>query len=196
MRRIVSLQIATLTCVLAACANPPKSTRTIETDNPTVPGAETAMFLDVGDGPVPFAFSIPCGGGVVVGTRLNIHPVIWKVPGQPDRVVHHDPSRTFLIESIAACGTGVVASTQNFNNDTYSYYSPTCENLLGGGATLLTHQGRRMGVLQFQTDPRGGVRIAGYNNQSGPKVAKFYSPDCLNPLGGGRTEVIQAWREI
>lgn len=144
----------------------------------------------------PGSFSVACGGGVIEGVFRSINPVLWKISGQPDKVVfQHQGTNSTILVGIAACGTGVVATGANFNNDKFITYSPDCQNLMGGGATKLTLNSKDIGAVSVKSDSRGGVNVRAYNNKpSPPKFAEFYSPDCLNPVGGGQTEVIRGWQ--
>lgn len=143
-------------------------------------------------------FRLPCGVGVIEGRLRSNQPVLWKVEGQPDVTIFQSVGNLpTLLTNIEVCGSGVVANFQNFNSETFVTYSPSCKALEGGGETVSTFRGKDMGVLNFAPDPRGGVTVSAYHNHSrGARAATFYSPDCLNPLGGGNTQVIQGWKKI
>lgn len=143
-------------------------------------------------------FRLPCGGGFIEGRFRNDRPVLWKVEGQPDVNVFQAVGRLpTTLTKLEVCGSGVVASFHNYNSETFVTYSPNCRDLRSGGETILTFQGKNYGISAFTPDPRGGVIIDAYHNHSrGPRSAKFYSPDCLNPMGGGQTQVVQDWKKI
>lgn len=142
-------------------------------------------------------FRLPCGGGVIEGKLNSNRPVLWKVEGQPDVNVFQAVGRLpTMLTKLEVCGSGVVASFQNFNSETFVTYSPSCRDLRSGGETIVTFQGKDFGISAFAPDPKGGVTIdAFHNHRRGPRFAKFYSPDCLNPMGGGSTQVLMGWRK-
>lgn len=184
--------------VIGALAISSCSTSSQEQTSPTIPPSLSAnteeglIRVNASSG----NFSVACGGGVIEGVFRSIYPVLWKVPGQPDKIVfQRQGTNSTILVGIAACGTGVVATGANFNNDKFITYSTDCQNLMGGGATKLTLNSKDIGAVSITSDSRGGVNVRAYNNKpSPPKFAEFYSPDCLNPVGGGQTEVIRGWQ--
>lgn len=98
---------------------------------------------------------------------------------------------------MASCGSGVVVAAGDYATNKFITYSPDCQNLLGGGSTILLWNARDVGASRISSESRGGVLIDAIDNRrSRPKLAQFYTPDCLWPLGGGKTQIVRDWYEL
>lgn len=178
--------------ITIACGNKscPGGTRLYRSVNEAHPTCNRNSSDDV--------FRIPCGGGTIEGSLGSYKPVVWKVEGKPEVTIFQSVGpRPTLLTHLEVCGSGVVASFANFNSEAFVTYSPSCTNLFSGGDTILTFRGHDYGIMAFAPDPRGGITIDAYHNhRRGARFAKFYSPNCLNPMGGGKTQILQDWKKI